>query len=56
MGMDINCDMGESFGNYKIGNDEAIMPTLPLVILPVDFMEVTHSILKIRLKMPLNMV
>ncbi len=24
--IDINCDMGESFGVYKIGNDEAIMP------------------------------
>ncbi|MCR9287543.1 5-oxoprolinase subunit PxpA [Saprospiraceae bacterium] len=24
--IDINCDMGESFGNYKIGNDEEIMP------------------------------
>jgi UPF0271 protein len=22
----INCDMGESFGNYQIGNDEALMP------------------------------
>lgn len=26
MNMDINCDMGESYGNYQIGNDEAIMP------------------------------
>ncbi len=24
--VDINCDMGESFGNFKIGNDEAIFP------------------------------
>ncbi len=24
--IDINCDMGESFGNYIIGNDEAIFP------------------------------
>lgn len=24
--VDINCDMGESFGNYSIGNDEAIFP------------------------------
>lgn len=23
--MDLNCDMGESFGNYKMGNDEEIM-------------------------------
>ncbi|OEK05133.1 5-oxoprolinase subunit PxpA [Roseivirga misakiensis] len=24
--VDINCDMGESFGNFKIGNDEAVFP------------------------------
>jgi len=24
--IDINCDMGESFGNFKVGNDEAVMP------------------------------
>jgi UPF0271 protein len=26
--IDLNCDMGESFGRYKIGNDEAIMPLI----------------------------
>jgi UPF0271 protein len=26
MTIDINCDLGESYGIYKIGNDEAIMP------------------------------
>lgn len=26
MQIDINCDMGESFGQYKIGNDETLMP------------------------------
>ncbi len=25
MGIDLNCDMGESFGNYEIGMDEKIM-------------------------------
>ena len=24
--IDINCDMGESYGNFKVGNDEAIFP------------------------------
>ena len=24
--IDLNCDMGESFGNYRIGMDEAVMP------------------------------
>ncbi|MBC5992024.1 5-oxoprolinase subunit PxpA [Pontibacter cellulosilyticus] len=26
LAVDLNCDMGESFGAYKIGNDEAILP------------------------------
>ena len=26
MTIDINCDMGESYGNFKIGNDDAIFP------------------------------
>lgn len=24
--IDLNCDMGESYGNYKIGNDDRVMP------------------------------
>ncbi len=26
--LDINCDMGESFGNWKAGNDAAVMPKI----------------------------
>ncbi len=26
MTIDINCDMGESYGNFKIGNDDAVFP------------------------------
>ncbi|MEO1263030.1 MAG: 5-oxoprolinase subunit PxpA [Bacteroidota bacterium] len=26
MKIDINCDMGESFGQYRVGNDDAIFP------------------------------
>ena len=26
MKIDLNADLGESFGNYTIGNDEAIIP------------------------------
>jgi UPF0271 protein len=26
MKIDLNCDMGESFGRYKLGDDEAVMP------------------------------
>ena len=28
MAIDINCDMGESFGLYKLGDDDAIMPLI----------------------------
>lgn len=28
MTFDINCDMGESYGNYTIGNDDEIMPLI----------------------------
>lgn len=27
-GVDLNCDMGESFGSYTMGNDEAILETI----------------------------
>ena len=26
--IELNCDMGESFGIYKAGNDEEIMPLI----------------------------
>src|SRR2546425_571800 len=26
--IDINCDMGESLGNFKVGHDEEIMPLI----------------------------
>jgi UPF0271 protein len=28
MKIDLNCDMGESFGSYVIGNDQAVMPLI----------------------------
>lgn len=27
----INCDMGEGFGIYRLGDDEALMPLMPLI-------------------------
>ena len=26
--VDLNCDLGESFGNYKLGMDEQILPLI----------------------------
>ncbi|AZB43929.1 LamB/YcsF family protein [Bacillus sp. FJAT-42376] len=31
MQIDLNCDLGESFGSYRIGNDEAILPLVSSV-------------------------
>ncbi|WP_281186916.1 5-oxoprolinase subunit PxpA [Staphylococcus schleiferi] len=28
MKIDLNCDSGESFGNYKIGNDQSVIPLI----------------------------
>ncbi len=28
LNMDINCDLGESYGHFKVGNDEALFPFL----------------------------
>jgi UPF0271 protein len=30
MAMTINCDMGEGFGLYRLGNDAALMPHIDL--------------------------
>jgi UPF0271 protein len=35
--LDINCDMGESFGNYEFGNDEKIMPYITSADLAAGF-------------------
>jgi UPF0271 protein len=35
--IDINCDMGESFGNYKIGNDSAILPYITSINVACGF-------------------
>ena len=35
--IDLNCDMGESFGAYTLGNDEAIMPFISSVNIACGF-------------------
>lgn len=35
--VDLNCDMGESFGAYRIGNDEAILPYITSVNIACGF-------------------
>lgn len=35
--IEFNCDMGESFGNYKIGHDDIIMPVIPAINVACGF-------------------
>ncbi len=37
MGMTINCDMGEGFGLYRLGNDAALMPHIDLANVACGF-------------------
>ncbi len=37
MGVDINCDMGEAFGLYKMGDDEGIMPFITVANVACGF-------------------
>ena len=37
MHIDLNCDMGEGFGRYVIGNDEAVMPLVSSVNVACGF-------------------
>jgi 5-oxoprolinase (ATP-hydrolysing) subunit A len=37
MGMTINCDMGEGFGLYRLGNDAALMPHIHLANVACGF-------------------
>ena len=37
MGLAINCDMGEGFGLYRIGDDAGIMPYIPLANVACGF-------------------
>jgi len=37
MSMDINCDLGESFGNWKLGADDALLPRITTASLACGF-------------------
>ena len=36
MRIDLNCDLGESFGNYMLGMDAEVIPSIASVILEID--------------------
>ena len=33
----LNCDMGESFGSWRMGNDEAVMPWVDMANIACGF-------------------
>ncbi|WP_336361689.1 LamB/YcsF family protein [Haladaptatus sp. ZSTT2] len=35
--VDINCDMGESYGNWEMGNDEGVMPYITSANIAADY-------------------
>ena len=37
MAVEINCDMGESFGLYKMGDDEGLMPFITVANVACGF-------------------
>jgi lactam utilization protein B len=39
MFVDLNSDLGESFGSWKMGNDDQILPVVTVPILHVAFMQ-----------------
>ncbi|TQR45485.1 LamB/YcsF family protein [Paenibacillus popilliae] len=44
--IDINCDMGESFGAYRLGSDEAILPFVTSVNIACGFHAGDPSVMK----------
>ena len=44
--VDLNCDLGESFGAYKIGNDEAILPYITSANIACGFHAGDPSVMK----------
>lgn len=39
--VDLNCDLGESFGTYTIGQDEKVLPLISSANIAAAFMEAT---------------
>ena len=44
--IDLNCDLGESFGAYHIGMDDAVIPLFLLPTLPAVFMRLIRWLWK----------
>jgi UPF0271 protein len=51
MRIDLNCDMGESFGAYRIGDDEAVMPNITSANIACGFHGGDPSVLRRTLRL-----
>src|SRR5881397_2387103 len=51
MRMTINCDMGEGFGLYRIGNDAALMPLIDLANVACGFHASDPSIMRATVRL-----
>jgi UPF0271 protein len=52
--VDINCDLGESFGAYKLGNDEAILPYVTSANIACGFHAGDPSVMKKTVQLALK--
>lgn len=52
--VDLNCDMGESYGIYKIGNDEAIFPYITSANIACGFHAGDAAVMKRTVKLALK--
>ena len=53
MRIDLNCDMGESFGAYTIGNDEAVMRSITSANIACGFHAGDPSVIRKTIRLAL---
>ena len=54
--IDLNCDMGESFGRYALGNDAAVMPFITSANLACGFHAGDPQVMQAKLDDPVKAV
>jgi len=52
--VDLNCDMGESYGTYRIGNDEAVFPYITSANIACGFHAGDAAVMKKTVKLALK--
>lgn len=49
--VDLNCDLGESFGNYKVGDDQSIIPLITSANIACGFHAGDHHVMNETVKL-----